>query len=172
MLSARIDDTHSLVDDSGNDRDEDPNRLDRWGRVPKQQMLRLVRQTLMTNLWAGNAFTESPNRSHNFRAMLPYNDGTLAINVTTPYASQREIDPPYRVTIVRHNGPHRAKILDIHWDPANPQKIQDNAWSRGAWEDAVLNWNLGHEQGPTYIEQVEANADRQEADNSDRAAVA
>ncbi|MCB1510672.1 MAG: hypothetical protein KDJ36_07190 [Hyphomicrobiaceae bacterium] len=158
LLSARIDQTQDLVaDEDANDPDSSPE-LDRHGRIPRRQMVRLVRETILSNLWSGNYFDESIRRRHVFHASFTDAQGErIAVIVRTPYAEfPKDDDLPYGID-VRHG---TRTVMRIQWDPTKHDDITIRYVIRGAWEDAILSWNVSQAYVPKVqdIHHIETGA--------------
>lgn len=150
MLNSRIGHTADLV---MRDCDEGPDepQLDRNGRLPRRQMVRLVRETVLSNLWAGNYFNESINHRHVFRTR--FEDGNrewVSIIVRTPYSDQSidESVMPYGLD-VRYG---TRTVMRIQWDPYDHDKIEIKYVIRGIWEDAILSWNVTQAYVPKEVQ--------------------
>jgi hypothetical protein len=145
LLSTRINLTQELVDDDDAGDPASTTDLDRHGRMPRKQMVRLVRETILSNLWSGNYFDENIRRRHVFHASFPDRDGErIAIIVRTPFAMPPKDDElPYGLD-VRHS---TRTVMRIQWDPAKHDDIEIKYVKRG-WENAILSWNLSHDYVP------------------------
>ena len=147
LLSTRIDRTQDLVsdDDEAND-PSSSHELDRHGRMPRRQMIRLVRETILSNLWAGNYFDESTRRRHVFHASFPDAQGErIAVIVRTPFVEYPEDhELPYGID-VRHG---TRTVMRIQWDPTKHDDIAIKYVIRGDWENAILSWNVSQAYVP------------------------
>ncbi|MFY0614504.1 MAG: hypothetical protein JXQ99_23440 [Hyphomicrobiaceae bacterium] len=149
LLSDRINLTQELVSDDTDDPNCTPE-LDRHGRIPRRQMVRLVRETILSNLWSGNYFDESVRRRHVFHASFPDREGErIAVIVRTPFAMPPKDDElPYGLDI-RHG---TVTVMRIQWDPAKHDDIKIKYVKRGVWENAILSWNVSHDYVPKVID--------------------
>lgn len=145
LLFERIDNAETLVDNSSEEETTE-QKLDRNGRMPRRQMVRLVRETVLSNLWAGNYFDETLKHRHVFRASFEDHDRKrISITVRTPFAKlPKEKDDPYQIDVREEN----RYVLRMHWDPFEHAKITVWYCERGNWEDAILSWNVTHEYVP------------------------
>ena len=151
LLNNRISLTQELVSDD--DDTGDPNtarELDRHGRIPRRQMVRLVRETILSNLWSGNYFDESIRRRHVFHASFPDREGErIAVIVRTPFVEHpKDEELPYGID-VRHG---TVTVMRIQWDPAKHDDIKIKYVKRGDWENAILSWNVSHDYVPKIID--------------------
>ncbi|MEQ8823740.1 MAG: hypothetical protein RIC14_05130 [Filomicrobium sp.] len=146
MLQDKLNSAEDLITASAEE--ETPEqKLDRNGRMPRRQMIRLVRETVLSNLWAGNYFDESRRRRHEFRATFEDADRKwITINVRTPFAlpPQSDDELPYAID-VRHGTRY---VMRIQWDPVKHDDIQIQYVIRGSWEDAILSWNVSQQYIP------------------------
>jgi len=158
LLNTRISLTQELVADDDVDGPNQTPELDRHGRIPRRQMVRLVRETILSNLWSGNYFDESIRRRHVFHASFPDREGErIAVIVRTPFAMPPKDDEmPYGLD-VRHG---TVTVMRIQWDPAKHDDIKIKYVKRGDWENAILSWNVSHDYIPkiTEVHSIETGA--------------
>lgn len=146
ILNDRIDRAEDLVADSG-EAETPEQKLDRNGRMPRSQMVRLVRETVLSNLWAGNYFDETRRRRHVYRATFEDAERQwVSITVRTPYAlpPQDDDELPYAIDVRQGT----RYVMRIQWDPFKHDDIKIQYVIRGSWEDAILSWNVSQQYIP------------------------
>lgn len=146
ILNDRIDKAEDLITDSG-EAETPEQKLDRNGRMPRSQMVRLIRETVLSNLWAGNYFDETRRRRHVYRATFEDAERRwISITVRTPYAlpPQSDDELPYAIDVRQDN----RYVMRVQWDPFNHDEIRIQYVIRGNWEDAILSWNVSQQYIP------------------------
>jgi hypothetical protein len=117
-------------------------------RLPKQQLLALVKDTVVFNFWSGNYFEESDER-HVFQTNFKDVAGVdVRVTVRSPYRALHDDggELPYVVQIHYQN----RKMLDLQWDPADSDQ-RAKYLKRGDWEQAILAWNVAGGLKPIVV---------------------
>jgi hypothetical protein len=118
-------------------------------RLPKQQLLALVKDTVLFNFWSGNFFEESVAEGQKHIFQTYFNDAAgaeIRVIVRSPYRVLHDDSEelPYAIRIHHSN----RKVLDLQWDPATSEQ-RDRSLKRGDWEQAILAWNVPSGIKPT-----------------------
>lgn len=155
VLATRVEQSSELMkesDTADGASDKADVTLDRHGRVRRAQMVRLLRETVLSNLWSGNYFTENRRRRFVFQTtFLDRDKNLISVIVRTPFAEpepdadQYENRYPYEISVRQSNETNSKTLLRMYWDPIQPDDINVRYASRGAWEQAIISWNVTQE---------------------------